>query len=83
MDNQKNQQPQDQSKSKIYDFLTDFNNVLEKHGIDEPILNKELDKLKMSNRIEMSLSHPDLPLRLICNFKWENGRLEVKCTEDN
>lgn len=83
MDNQKDQQPQDQSDSKIYDFLTEFNNLLKKYEIDEPILNEKLEQLKMSNNFEMSFSKVgDNVRRLKCHFEWKDGRLHVVCPQD-
>lgn len=54
--------------------------MLEKHKIFEPTLAEELDKLKTSDSSEMALS--GLIERLICNFEWKDGHLEIKCTRD-
>jgi hypothetical protein len=84
MDNQENQQPQGQSESKIDDFLTDFNSLLKKHGIDEPILNEELDKIRISNSFELSFSTGvgGEVERLKCKIEWKDGRLQYICLED-
>lgn len=79
MDNQK-QQPQDQLESSFYDFLTDFSSVLKKHGIDDPVITEELDKLKTSE-ILLDRLH-EVRRRLKCRFEWEDGVLQVKCTTD-
>ena len=87
MDSQ--QKSQDELESKCCDFLNDFNSLLKEYGIDEPILNEQLDDLKKSNNFEISFSKAeelnaelDEIKRLSCSFVWEDGRLKIKCTRD-